>query len=687
MKHLVFLATLLVAIISSASDPGWISHGPYGGYFQSFFFHPEKNNVVFASSFDGLFRSVDSGVTWERLNLPGGEFNVRIHALKPDQILATNYSKGLFLGTDLGDKWEQIYQYSFDGDCFYDIEFHPTDPSILYAVTYYHGVYKSTDGGRNWTPRNSNLNLKNVADCCVDIPELEVNPENGNIIYVLLPSRRVYKTEDGGTSWQSASGGFNFRDEVHALAIDPKNTQTLYVGGSGGIFRSTDGGKTWTSRKCECLIWDLAVDPVHSKTVYAVGEGSLKSEDGFKTWEWLSPHPFLGGVLLGIGIHPKNPNLILVGGFGGGIFRSENGGRNWKTANQDLDALNIVRLQTDPIDPKHLFAIGGQQPFETRDGGITWDLFMKGQVSTFWISDLAIHPRNSNLIVAAGYRKKASGAVTLSTDGGKSWEARSDFQGVNYGCNVCVALDPNDEKMIYLAPFRKEKARTIPLGVAKSGDQGKTWNLLNDGLTQKDVWLISIHPGRPGILFAGTGSGKLFRSANNGLKWEDSSKGLDNTSIRAIAYDPKNPDVIYLATYSSLFKSEDGGKSWTSKSKGMPDSWFNYIGLDPDSSRTIYAAGGAGIFISLDAGETWSSSELGSPGPFAVWNLLIQSGSYYAGTDRGVFQIQTAKSAGMIMNDAPTFRFFLHNQSKPSGLGFPILFDRPFSPGASKSRR
>jgi photosystem II stability/assembly factor-like uncharacterized protein len=432
------------------------------------------------------------------------------------------------------------------------------------------------------------------------------------------------------------------------------------------------------------------VDANHPKTIYGVGEGMLKTEDGFKTQEWISPHPFLSGVLLGIGIHPTDSNLVLVGGFGGGIFRSENAGRNWQTVNQDLDALNIVRLQTDPKDSRHLFAIGGQQPFESRDGGTTWDLFMKGQVSTFWISDMAIHPKNSNLIVAAGYRKKSSGAVTLSTDGGKSWESRSDFQGVNYGCNVCVALDPNDEQTIYLAPFHKEKNRTLSLGIAKSTDQGKSWSLINDGISQKDIWLIAVHPKRAGFLLAGTGLGKMYRSTNGGAKWEESGKGLDNTSIRSVAFDPENPDVIFTATYSALFKSEDAGKTWILKSKNLPDSWFNYIGFDPDSAQTVYAAGGAGIFVSNDSGETWKSLGLGNPGPFAVWTLLIQPGnpaSFYAGTDRGVFQIQNTNSARMIMNNAPALRLLFQNQGKPSGKSFPLLLNHPFSPGTSQTRR
>src|SRR5262245_3151748 len=106
MKH-VFCVLFCIAIVCSyASAEKWISHGPYGGYFQSFEFHPEKSNIIFASSFDGLFRSIDSGLTWQRVQLPGGEFTVRIHRKSP-AILAANYSKGVFQSTDLGITWEQ----------------------------------------------------------------------------------------------------------------------------------------------------------------------------------------------------------------------------------------------------------------------------------------------------------------------------------------------------------------------------------------------------------------------------------------------------------------------------------------------------------------------------------------------------------------------------------------------------
>jgi photosystem II stability/assembly factor-like uncharacterized protein len=635
------LFALLASLLANAADNQWISHGPYGGYFQSFLFHPEKSEVIFASSFDGLFRSKDTGLTWERLNIPGGEFIARIHPRKPDIILAANFSDGLFRSTDLGNSWEQIFEYPFEVDCFYDMEFHPSDPNILYGVTYYHGVYKSTDAGRNWVPINSKLNLKPVADCCLDIPQLEVDRSNGNIVYILLPSRLIYRTTNGGMTWQSMSAGLNFRKEVRALAIDPKDSNVLYAGGSQGIFRTANGGKKWTSRRCECYIWDFEIDPVHHDTLYAVGEGASKSTNSGGSWEWFSPHPYLSDVLLGIGIHPKRPDLVFVAGFGGGIFRSENGGRSWKTVNDRLDALNILRLEASPDDSRHIFAVGGQQAFESLDGGKTWDLFMKGQLSTFRVSDIIIHPKNPKLIVAAGHRKPL-GAVNISPDGGKSWRVHSNYRGVNFGCSACVALDPQDQNVIYLAPFEKKNERNISLGVAKSTDQGKTWNLINDGLDQKDVWIIAVHPEQAQFLFAGTGTGKLYRSMNGGKKWEETS-GLDDSSIRSIAFDPKNLDLVYLATYSSIFKSINGGRSWVSKSKTLHASWFNFISLDPASSQTVYATGGGGIFVSRDSGETWTISEWATPGPFAVWNLLISPSDpplYFAGTDRGVFQLQ-----------------------------------------------
>lgn len=636
---------LLVWILFAPSclfGSNWQSNGPFGGSFQSFLFHPTRENVIFASGLDGLFRSTDTGQTWERLNLPGGEFVVRAHPANPDVVLAAGSSQGLFSSTDEGNTWTLLYAYEFHNDAFYDMEFQPDNPKVLYSLTYYNGVYKSTDGGVSWTSKSAGLLLKPVHDCCVDLPQLEIDPTNGKILYALLPSRFVFRSDNGGESWKSVSHGLEFTREVHALTMDPRNTLALYAGGANGIYRTLNAGQQWSSRGCGCYIWSFAVNPNNAREVYGVGEGALKSTDGGKNWEWFSPHPFLSGILLGIGVHPKNPNLVLVGGFGGGIFRSTDAGRTWNTVNHTLDALNVVRLIADPSTPGRLFAIGGQQAFESRDGGRNWELFLKGQGSVFWVSDLTVHPKNPKLIIAAGYRK-TPGAITLSQDGGKTWVTRSPYSGVNYGCSNCIAADPSDPQILYMAPFTKVKEKVTQQGVVKSTDQGKTWAAVNNGITSKDVWMLAVSPILSSLVFAGTGTGALYRSTDAGKSWVSAAQGLDGSSCRAMAFDPSDANTIYLSTYASIFKSTDGGKSWMRKTAGMPKSaWLNFVDVDHSDPNVLYASGEAGLFISRDAGESWESFEDGGPGMFAVWNFLIDPNNpkrYYTGTDRGVFAL------------------------------------------------
>jgi photosystem II stability/assembly factor-like uncharacterized protein len=633
-----FVIIGLLMSVSMLSAETWDNRGPYGGSFQAFAFHPSKENLVFASGLEGLFRSTDTGKTWQRLKMAGGEYVVRIHSLNDSSILAASSSNGIFQSLDEGETWKLYYRYEFEGDFFHDMEFDSQDPQKIYAVTFYNGVYRSQDGGLTWNQKNKGLKWKTDKACCIDLPQIEVDPNNGKIAYALLPNRIVYRTSNEGESWQAANQGLKFTEEVHALSIDPKDSVVLYAGGANGIFRSLNGGKNWTSRRCECYIWSFAVHPTRTDQVFGVGQGAVRSMDAGKTWQWFTPHPFLSGILLGVAVHPLNPQIVFVGGFGGGIFRSTDSGRSWETVNERLDALNVIRLAADPSKSGRFFAVGGQQAFESRDGGKTWELFLKGQGSTFWVSDLALHPKNSNFIVVAGYRK-SGGALSLSQDGGKTWQIRSPYSGVNYGCSRCVAFDPSDPQIMYLAPFTKQKEKSISQGIAKSLDQGKTWKLINNGLTHKDIWTLAVNPRNTDLVFAGTGGGTLYRSENGGNDWR-MIQGLDHTSIRDIVFDETNQNIVYLSTYTSVFKSIDGGINWVKKSGGLPDAWLNSLYFGSKESNELYVAGEAGVFITKDGGENWTRFGGNGPGPFAVWTILRDPSnkkSLLAGTDRGVF--------------------------------------------------
>jgi photosystem II stability/assembly factor-like uncharacterized protein len=637
-----FVCVLIAISATSIFADTWDNNGPYGGSFQSFSFHPSKQNLIFASGLEGLFKSTDTGKTWARVNIQTGEYVVRIHRLNDSSILAASSSNGIFQSSDSGNTWHLYSRYPFKDDFFHDMEFHPQDPKKIYAITFYNGIYKSVDGGLSWSPTNNGLKWKTTAACCPDLPQIEVDPYNGKIAYALLPNRIIYRTSNEGTSWQPANHGLKVTSEMHALTINPKDSLVLYAGGANGIFRTLNGGKNWSSRGCECFIWSFAVNPSKTDQVFGVGQGALQSKDAGKSWQWFTPHPFLSGILLGVAVHPLNPDIVFVGGFGGGIFRSTNSGRSWETVNDKLDALNIVRLAADPSKKGRFFAVGGQQVFESHDSGKTWDLFLKSQGSTFWVSDLAVHPNNPKLIAVAGYRK-SGGAISLSQDGGKTWQTRSPYSGVNYGCSRCVAFDASDPQLMYLAPFIKKDEKAISQGIAKSTDQGKTWKLINKGISDKDIWIISVHPAKKDVVLAGTGSGKLYRSENAGATWKTVT-GLDHTSIRDIAFDEKDSNVLYISTYNSVFKSTDTGTSWSRKNNGLPDAWFNSLYFGIEGSNELYVTGEAGVFVSHDGGENWDRFGGNGPGAFAVWTLLGDPANrrlLLAGTDRGVFTYST----------------------------------------------
>ena len=157
---------IFVFFVSIASADSWVNHGPYGGSFQSFAFHPQKENLIFASGLEGLFRSTDTGKTWSRVNLPPGEYVIRIHPRNPSSILAASSGHGIFRSNDLGETWELFSRYTFEGDFFHDLEFDPKDPQVLYAVSFYNGVFKSIDGGITCSFATARTRSAAPSRCC-----------------------------------------------------------------------------------------------------------------------------------------------------------------------------------------------------------------------------------------------------------------------------------------------------------------------------------------------------------------------------------------------------------------------------------------------------------------------------------------------------------------------------------------
>jgi photosystem II stability/assembly factor-like uncharacterized protein len=638
-----FVILMILAAAAFAGDNKWTSNGPFGGLIAGFTFHPQVNGVVFASGGGSLFRSRNGGGTWERLELSGagqfpGAFAVRIHPRNPSTIFAASYS--VFTSTNLGGTWQETSTVSrLNGDHYMDMEFDPANPLILYGVTYRSGVFKSTDGGKTWVAKNTGLKLTPVKPCC-DATQVEVDPKNGNIVYVSLASRLLYKSTNGGDSWLQLRNGIDPHVGQTFLTIDPGNSQTIYAGGDR-TYRSTNGGMQWS------LIYDragrmLAVDPRNSRVLFFASGSLLKSTDSGATWTALLPGG--SGGFLGVAVHPRL-NLVFAGGFGSGIFRSQNGGASWQFANNGIDDFNVGQVKSHPQRSTQIFAVASPQLSQSADGGSHWGLV--SSLSQFWIMDFEIHPANPNLMVVVGDPP----TVGVSPDGGKTWA----FRNPNLDAwGEFIALDSNNENNIFVT--LRAMASNAPLGISKSTDQGKTWKLVNSGLSDKSISVLAADPKNGSSLFVGTASGKIFKSVNGGGSWKNSSGGLPvSCCIRSIAVDPGNISIVYAVAAGNLYRSTNGGAQWSLKNKGLEGKGIVYsVSVDPRNSAILYAGTFGAMFLSTDRAESWSAFDSTGLGPFQVNEVLInpaQSDIFIAGTARGVYQytVQGSGPAGPVI--------------------------------------
>lgn len=617
-------ALLLIASLLQAGDNRWTSQGPFGGGLSNLTIHPRVKGLFFASG-ETTIRTTNAGGLWTSFDLGGG-MAIRVNPKNTNEIVAA--SRDVFRSEDQGRTWKFVSGNKFQGDVLIDFEFDPINPTTLYGVTDDHGVFKSVDGGKTWQPKNAGLDFRHCNGCS-DTTRIEIDQTNGNNVFVLLPSRKVYRTRDGGQSWQVASGGLNLPHMVAALAIDPSNPQVLYVGGDDGVFKTTDAGGSWKSTNCNCQATDLAVDSALPQNVYVAYLGVSKSSNGGASWKHINVPPpsfYLASVT-------ARANQILISSYSAGIYRSQNGGTSWVPINNGVNSLNVGHLAASPQRPGLILAEGENFLYRTNNDGSAWQLVKNTASVNF--SALQIHPQNPNLVVGAS----CCCAPLISTNGGTSFQCKTNFDFSSDN----LALDPKNQQTIYLISGVQ--------GVAKSTDQGNGWNLANSGLSDIGVLSIAIDPVNTGNLFVGTRSGRIFKTSNGASSWSASGSDFGNAPIIALAIDPQNPNNVYAMTDyhgKGVYKSTNGGQNWTIKSKGLPTGAISLV-IDPSNPSKLFAGAYGGAYITTDGAESWSLFDTNGLGPFVVLNFLVDPSNpnvYFAATQRGVFAYKRTVTPG-----------------------------------------
>jgi len=303
-----------------------------------------------------------------QMGSPGGG-HVQGIALDPSNpmILYAGAAKGLCKTTKGGlDNWPSVGLEPLGPNA---IVVDPEEPQIVYAGTYSSGVWRSPDAGGAWEPVNDGITYP-------DIRAMAIDPENPETVYAATDGGGVFKTVNGGESWDESNVGL-IDKTIRALVIDPKNPETLYAGTWHGVYKTTDGAATWSADPQGPLydvdVRALALDPTNPQVVYAGTDprGVFRSDDGGKTWT-KSAAP-LTERILSLAVDPKTPSDVYAGTTSG-VFRSRDRGMSWEPAGLHWSARAWTLVFDDRTTPPTLYYGGEGGVLKTQDGGLHWEV-------------------------------------------------------------------------------------------------------------------------------------------------------------------------------------------------------------------------------------------------------------------------------------------------------------------------
>ncbi len=613
-------------------------------------FHRTDGDVLFIGTENGLFRSDDGGDSVTKVLSSGYIEDIEMCTSNTNigyvaYHSSYNTANGvIYKTTDGGLTWSQVSTNIPFGLRILKIVVDPTNADIVYFLSgdgrFVCGpaeVYKSTDGGVSWTHLTSSIN---------EVMDIALSPSSPDIVYITTMNAAncdsiyywydldgdIYKSTDGGNTWgnpQSDYSGVIFvspsdPDDIHL--IDPREPYPWNP--RSGTFHSTNGGQTFTKTGFVSN-WDSfyqgSIFRAYGKgpngLCKTLGDDLSNPNNYFWTnWQWAFKSVDAGTVFNNIftdqispgfwksrgfdninnaalSISPANPDIIYLGLFDMGIWRSLDGGDSWQACNDvphsgDWDGYggNCATILADPDRDNVVWAsLGGSQ---------------NGDYPTFLL-------KNTN------------------TGDENSWVETSGLPNEQL---MGLSVDPNStisNRTLYVTANRD---------VYKSTDDGDTWTMVYDC---NGCRFTAVDPANGNIVYAG-GEYGLFKTVNGGISWTNTglpemsaSPGSDfwdgdYDGVFDVKTDPSTPDRIYvtaLGTNKGLYRSNDNGATWT---KLLTDDYMRKVAVAPNNPNVLYATSSSafesggydpnshGIWYSDDGGQTWTIQNQNMAYPFGL---------------------------------------------------------------------
>jgi photosystem II stability/assembly factor-like uncharacterized protein len=662
----VFVGIILVAVSATSVTSGgefdsilrWRNIGPFrGGRTRAICGVPSQSNVFYMAPVNGgVFKSIDYGRTWQPIFDDQPTASIGAIAVAPSNP-------------------NVVYVGSGEG-------LHRPDLSVG------HGVYKSTDAGKTWT----HLGLRDGQQ----IPQLAVDPKNPDRIFVAVAGhpygpneeRGVYRSVDGGKTFEKML----YRDEnvgASDVQIDPNNPQIVYAalwesregpwengvfnGNGGGIFKSSDGGKTWrqlTKGLPDNIVQaNLAIAPTAPKTLFATVRTKTisklyGSDDGGETWHGTTddPRPGLGiggGDLPVVRFDPKNPQIVYSASIV--CWKSTDGGKTWDGWRGAPGGDDYQNIWINPNNPNIILLASDQGAIVTVNGGKSWSSWYNQSTAQLY------HVSADNSFPYRLYSgQQESGSVGIKSRGDQGEITFRDWRPVAAEEYGYVVADPRDPDIIIGGKLTRFDRRT-----------GQAQNILPVPVQTEDFRMLRTEPvvfsplDPPLLFFAGN---TLWQTRDRGDHWEKISPDLSrptyelpaNTGkykedaakqahrrgvIYTVAPSPLEANRIWCGTDDGLIHATtDGGKTWSDVTPPNISAWqkISLIEAGHFDPNTAYAAVNTlrmddlrpHIFVTHDSGKRWTEIVNGIPAGQiinAVREDPERKGLLFAGAEKGVY--------------------------------------------------
>ena len=695
MRPLTFLAAFLLSFFSvnlqsqniQESDFGALEYrllGPFrGGRSCAVTGVPNKPNLYyFGSTGGGIWKTTNGGREWENISdgfFGGSIGSIAVSKSDPNVMYVGGGEKtvrgnvssgyGIWKSVDAGKTW--INSGLKSSRHVPRIAVHPTNHNIVYAAvlgniykpTQERGVYKSVDGGKTW----EKVLFSNEHAGAVD---LIIDPTNPRILYASTwrVQRMPYSLSSGGDGsalWKSTDSGETWTEisikegfpggilGIIGVTVSPVNNQRVWAmvenKDKGGLYRSDDGGETWTEvnseRKLRQRAWyytRVYADTDDVDKVYVLNVRYHKSTDGGKTF---STHNAPHGDHHDLWIAPENPQRMIIGDDGGAQVTYD-GGETWSTY-RNQPTSQFYRVTTDNAFPYRVYV--AQQDNSTiriphRTDGFSiseddWESTAGGESA-----HIAIDPEDNDIVYGGSYdgyltrvnhKTGTVRAINVWPDNPMGHGA----EGMKYRFqwNFPIIFSKHNPNRLY----------TFSQHVHVTENEGQSWDIISPDLTRNDpeklkssggpitqdntsveyyctIFAAQESPLKEGLLWVGSDDGLIHITQDGGKTWDnvtpkDMPEWMMINSIEPSAFDE---GTCYVAgtKYKTgdfapyLYKTTDYGKTWRKITNGIPEEHFTRVlREDPKHKGLLYAGTETGMYISFNDGKDWQPFQLNLP--------------------------------------------------------------------------